>query len=294
MFLAGLSGLVETDFKKVVALSTLRQLGLMVTRLGGGLLLIRFFHLVVHAYAKALLFIAVGYILHSRMSYQDSRVIKILPIEIKFIYSVVFLSNLRLAGGAFMSGFFSKEIILEGSWGAIFGTVEVLLRILACVVTVIYSFRILLVLAPLRRKSLRITHMSPPTPVFIWACLPLMVFRVAGGWLWEPLFEGGPLILPASAKICGVLILPLGVRLYLLFQEKIGRRSIRWAGSIWCLPFLLPKPRENSLRLSRLLKERDQSVVEELTYSLIKPPSPPLQPFGIKLVFIRFVVMTLL
>ena len=73
MVLAGMRALEETDSKKIVALSTLRQLGLIIIRLGVGGAFIAFFHLLSHAFFKALLFIVVGNIIHLSLRYQDLR-----------------------------------------------------------------------------------------------------------------------------------------------------------------------------------------------------------------------------
>lgn len=74
ILIAGLSAIHERDMKKIVALSTLRQLGLIVRTLGLGLRQLAFFHLLSHAYFKAILFITVGNIIHCSNSYQDIRV----------------------------------------------------------------------------------------------------------------------------------------------------------------------------------------------------------------------------
>jgi NADH-ubiquinone oxidoreductase chain 5 len=73
IIIAGLSALSEIDIKKIVALSTLRQLGLIIRALGCDNWVVRYFHLLAHAYVKALLFIRVGTLIHSALDYQDIR-----------------------------------------------------------------------------------------------------------------------------------------------------------------------------------------------------------------------------
>ena len=113
ILIARVRALFEIDLKKIVALSTLRQLGVIVLRLGLGAYIARFFHLLTHAFFKALLFLATGGIIHRRNSYQDLRTMgrasKIIPLTRRF----VLLSLLRLIGLPFISAFFSKELILE-------------------------------------------------------------------------------------------------------------------------------------------------------------------------------------
>lgn len=113
IILASISALFEIDLKKIVALSTLRQLGVIILRLGLGAYIARFFHLLSHAFFKALLFISTGNIIHNSKDYQDLRQVggsaKILPVTNRF----TLISRIRLIGVPFMSAFFSKEIILE-------------------------------------------------------------------------------------------------------------------------------------------------------------------------------------
>lgn len=79
MLIAGIRGMAENDFKKIIALSTLSQLGLMVACIGAGLVEVAFFHLVLHAFFKAMLFIAAGFAIHSRINFQDIRRMQLLP-----------------------------------------------------------------------------------------------------------------------------------------------------------------------------------------------------------------------
>lgn len=113
IILAGITALKELDIKKIVALSTLSQLGLIMTAIGLGLYEIAYFHLLTHAFFKALLFIAVGNMIHLSRDFQDLR--KISLIEFCFPVSLSFslVANLRLCGLPFLAGFYSKDLVLE-------------------------------------------------------------------------------------------------------------------------------------------------------------------------------------
>jgi len=113
LIVAGLAALIETDAKKTVALSTLRQLGLIFIAFSIGIPIICFFHIIIHAFAKANLFIIIGNLLHNSFSQQDSRLIRSSTINI-FIVLASTTRILRLIGLTFTSGFFSKEQILIG------------------------------------------------------------------------------------------------------------------------------------------------------------------------------------
>ena len=103
----------ELDIKKVIALSTLRQLGVIFFSLGLGLSYLRFFHLLSHAYFKAILFIAAGAVIHRVKDYQDLRKIGTFQVRIPRLAGVIIIRNLRLCGLPFMAGFYSKDVILE-------------------------------------------------------------------------------------------------------------------------------------------------------------------------------------
>jgi len=111
--MAGGSALIELDIKKIIALSTLRQLGVIFFSLGLGQPFITFFHLVSHAYFKAILFMAAGAAIHRIKDYQDLRKMGGYHNNHIIIGSIIMISNLSLCGLPFMSGFYSKDIILE-------------------------------------------------------------------------------------------------------------------------------------------------------------------------------------
>ena len=113
MWIAGMSAMGELDIKKVIALSTLSQLGLMFITLGLGLPTLAFFHLAAHAYFKAILFMCAGSIIHRIKDYQDIRTMGQAVSSLPVSAAVVIVSNLRLCGIPFMSGFYSKDLILE-------------------------------------------------------------------------------------------------------------------------------------------------------------------------------------
>jgi len=113
IFIARFRAFFEIDIKKIVALSTLSQLGVIITRLGAGFRILGFFHLLSHAFFKALLFVSAGNLIHRSESYQDLRVIGGNTEVIPFRKRIVIGSSLSLCGLPFISAFYSKEIIIE-------------------------------------------------------------------------------------------------------------------------------------------------------------------------------------
>nr|WDV10685.1 NADH dehydrogenase subunit 5 [Parnassius nomion] len=113
MFMAGISANYEFDLKKIIALSTLSQLGLMMSILSMGLPELAFFHLLTHAMFKALLFMCVGVIIHMMNDNQDIRYMGGISLYIPMTSLCMNISNLALCGIPFLAGFYSKDLILE-------------------------------------------------------------------------------------------------------------------------------------------------------------------------------------
>jgi NADH-ubiquinone oxidoreductase chain 5 len=113
MFIAGLGANFEFDLKRIIALSTLRQSGLIIINISIGLSGLAFFHLLTHALFRALLFISAGDVIHSIGDSQDIRFMGGLSICIPFTSSSLTVSNFALCGMPFFALFYSKDFILE-------------------------------------------------------------------------------------------------------------------------------------------------------------------------------------
>nr|AHL17324.1 NADH dehydrogenase subunit 5 [Stichophthalma howqua] len=113
MFMAGICANYEFDLKKIIALSTLSQLGLMMSILSMGYYYLSLYHLLTHAMFKALLFMCAGKIIHLMNNNQDIRLMGGLSLYIPLTSLCMNISNLSLCGIPFLSGFYSKDMILE-------------------------------------------------------------------------------------------------------------------------------------------------------------------------------------
>nr|YP_010233997.1 NADH dehydrogenase subunit 5 [Hyriopsis bialata]QTA71693.1 NADH dehydrogenase subunit 5 [Hyriopsis bialata] len=143
MMMAGLSACFEVDMKKIIALSTLSQLGLMMYTIGIGYPIIAVFHLFTHALFKALLFLCAGSVIHFSADTQDGRILgginKLLP----FSGACLILSSAVLCGMPFLSGFYSKDLILEGAFSGTGGVMEIVVVLVGASLSLVYSSRIL-------------------------------------------------------------------------------------------------------------------------------------------------------
>jgi len=140
---SGLAASFECDVKKVVALSTLRQLGLIVTSVGIGERSLCFAHLNTHAAFKALLFLAVGTLIHSTYGSQEARAAPFLTSSSAFTFLVLITSCLSMCGIGFLSGWVTKEAILFACYSRFLSLTTLLLLYLGVCLTIIYSLRLL-------------------------------------------------------------------------------------------------------------------------------------------------------
>uniref|UniRef100_A0AAU6QFR2 NADH-ubiquinone oxidoreductase chain 5 n=1 Tax=Nepsalus decorillus TaxID=2950594 RepID=A0AAU6QFR2_9NEOP len=143
MFMAGLGANYEFDLKKIIALSTLSQLGLMMSILSLGYSNLAFFHLLTHALFKALLFMCAGSVIHSVNNTQDIRFMGGLINMLPLTCTCFNVSNLALCGMPFLAGFYSKDLILEIVSMSGINYLIYLLYFLSTGLTVCYSFRLM-------------------------------------------------------------------------------------------------------------------------------------------------------
>lgn len=189
MFISGLGANFEIDLKKIIALSTLSQLGVIIFILSLGFSELAFFHLLAHALFKSLLFLCAGGFIHRSADCQDIRYLG--GVIIRTPVSSVFFSccSLSLCGFPFLSGFYSKDLILEAYIMGDMGIVIILLVVLGTFFTVTYSARLMryLFLKNLGLKSLLILGeegglLAPMGGLFFVS----VAAGSAMSWVWVP------------------------------------------------------------------------------------------------------------
>nr|UXW93471.1 NADH dehydrogenase subunit 5 [Blasticotoma sp. 'minuta'] len=142
MFMAGLSANFEYDLKKIIALSTLSQLGLMISIFCLGFVDLTFFHLVIHAMFKAMLFMSAGILIHNLGNQQDIRYMGSLFNHMPLLSICFNVSNMSLCGFLFLSGFYSKDIILESIICSFYDLLIYTMFFFSMLFTVMYTFRV--------------------------------------------------------------------------------------------------------------------------------------------------------
>ncbi len=140
----GLLGVVQNDIKRVVAYSTLSQLGYMTVALGASAYSVAIFHLVTHAFFKALLFLAAGSVIMGMHHEQDMRRMGGLWRKMPLTYAVSLLGSLALIGAPFFSGFYSKDMIIEAVESSSLGVAQTVhtMLLIGVFITAFYSFRL--------------------------------------------------------------------------------------------------------------------------------------------------------
>jgi len=158
--IAGLAASLECDTKKIIALSTLRQLGLIVTSLGLGARSLCFAHLNTHAAFKALLFLGIGSYIHSIYGSQEARSVVQVHSNSPFSIVVLLSASLSMCGLVFLSGWVTKEAILESRFNNVVSLISLLFFYLGIGLTLVYSLRLAYTLIYTS------THITPLSPTF--------------------------------------------------------------------------------------------------------------------------------
>ena len=143
-FFAATIALVQTDIKKIIAYSTCSQLGYMFFATGVGAYNVAMFHLFTHAFFKALLFLGAGSVIHSFKDEQDIEKMGGVYKKIPYTYALMLVGTLALTGFPFLSGFYSKDAIIEFAYlrGNVTGIYAAGIGIVTAMLTAIYSWRL--------------------------------------------------------------------------------------------------------------------------------------------------------
>nr|URX53235.1 NADH dehydrogenase subunit 5 [Neotermes nr. kartaboensis] len=181
MFMAGLGANFEYDLSKIIALSTLSQLGLMIGAVSVGLVDLAFFHLLTHALFSALLFMCAGVIIHTMNDSQDIRFMGNLSFQMPLTSTCLGVSSFALCGMPFLAGFYSSDLILEMvslSYINLFGFV---LFFVSTGLTVCYSFRLFYYVFCGDFNLFSFYHIGDSSFNMMCGMIGLMVVAVFGG-----------------------------------------------------------------------------------------------------------------
>nr|UQJ73610.1 NADH dehydrogenase subunit 5 [Potthastia sp. 4XL] len=249
MFMAGLGANFEFDLKKIIALSTLSQLGLMMSILAMGLPKLAFFHLLTHALFKALLFMCAGAIIHNMKNSQDIRDMGCLSTFMPFSTSCLNVANLALCGMPFLAGFYSKDLILEMVSLSYVNMFSFFLYFFSTGLTVCYSFRLVFYSLTGGFNSSALNCLNDEAWVMSKSMSGLLIMAIVGGsmlsWL---IFPVPPMIcLPFLLKFLTLMVCVIGgLSGYLIsnnnfysFNKSLNYYSLSFfSSSMWFMPNL--------------------------------------------------------
>jgi NADH-ubiquinone oxidoreductase chain 5 len=191
---AASSGLLQNDLKRIIAFSTISQLGYMFMAIGLSQYDVALLHMSSHAFFKALLFLSAGAIIHSLSDVQDIRKMGGLQQFLPFVYSAVVIGSLSLMALPWMSGFYSKDLIIELAYAqyTVSGFTAYTLGTITAALTAFYSFRLISLVFLSYPNAPRVSYLNVHE-ASIQVIIPLVVlslFSIFFGYIFSDLFVG--------------------------------------------------------------------------------------------------------
>nr|YP_010015586.1 NADH dehydrogenase subunit 5 [Svistella anhuiensis]QFG38964.1 NADH dehydrogenase subunit 5 [Svistella anhuiensis] len=249
MFMAGLGANFEFDLKKIIALSTLSQLGFMVSAIGLGMPNLAFFHLLTHALFKALLFMCAGVIIHNFNNLQDIRGMGSLVHQMPFTSICFSFSNLALCGMPFLTGFYSKDLILEMSLMTFMNKFVFIMFFMSVGLTVCYSFRLIYYLMSMDFNYNSFHVLNDEEWQFIFPMLIMVLFSIFGGSFlsWFLLDIPEVIMLSVIMKYLVLMLSILGgwigyeMSNFNVFMNSVNfsyKNVVNFLGEMWFMPYL--------------------------------------------------------
>lgn len=228
IIIAGIRATTECDIKKIIALSTLRQLGMIITRIGLGFPQIAFIHIVIHALFKALLFICAGNLIRIHDHAQDLRWIGNTLNSAPITSTCILIANTALCGFPFIAGFYSKDIIIEAALFSKQNGFMVILILLSVGFTSFYSIRfsIATVWGPRLHKphSSSKEEIKVIKPIIIIALLSIVT---GSAILWSIPRFAEPTNLPLSIKLRTLILVIIGAMIgWISSNSSINTRKL--------------------------------------------------------------------
>nr|YP_009236867.1 NADH dehydrogenase subunit 5 [Telchinia kalinzu]AMJ17325.1 NADH dehydrogenase subunit 5 [Telchinia kalinzu] len=212
MMMAGISANYEFDLKKIIALSTLSQLGLMMSILSMGFYDLAFFHLLTHAMFKALLFMCAGVIIHMMNDSQDIRGMGGISLYIPLTSLCMNISNLALCGIPFLAGFYSKDMILEMVSMSNLNLMIFYLYYFSTGLTMFYTIRLLMYLMINDFNLVVIYNLYDEDYVMLKSMMTLLFMSlISGSFLsWMIFYYPYMIYLPFSLKMMVIYVSIMG------------------------------------------------------------------------------------
>ena len=193
-FFAATVALVQSDIKKIIAYSTCSQLGYMFFAAGVGAYSVAMFHLFTHAFFKALLFLGSGSVIHSFQNEQDINKMGGIRKKLPYTYALMVIGTLALTGFPFLSGYYSKDAIIEFAFlkGNTLGMCAAIIGVFTALLTSIYSWRLIFKTfhGNYNNSKIKIESMHESPPTMLVPLIILALGAIFAGILFKGLFIG--------------------------------------------------------------------------------------------------------
>nr|YP_009183759.1 NADH dehydrogenase subunit 5 [Heliothis subflexa]ALN38369.1 NADH dehydrogenase subunit 5 [Heliothis subflexa] len=249
MFMAGISANYEFDLKKIIALSTLSQLGLMMSILSMGMPDLAFFHLLTHAMFKALLFMCAGVIIHMMNDMQDIRFMGGISLYIPLTTLCMNISNMALCGIPFLAGFYSKDLILEMVSFSSFNLSIFFLFYFSTGLTMFYSFRLVMYLMINDYNLMSVYNLYDEDYIMLKSMFTLLFMSVVSGSFLNWMIFSYPymIYLPFNMKMMVIYVSLIGgifgylisnMNIYSMNKFIMTYNLSNFLGMMWFMPNL--------------------------------------------------------
>nr|UOK09833.1 NADH dehydrogenase subunit 5 [Ixodes confusus] len=244
LFMAGIGANLEMDFKKIIAFSTLSQLGMIMMILSLGKMEFAFFHLLMHALFKSMLFLCAGLIIHNMGGIQDLRYLGNFFAYSPLISGCMGLASMSLFGFPFMGGFYSKDLILEYVYMKMDNIFYLFLLMISTGLTVMYCMRMLYyVVWKGVMMSLYYSVDLDKVMVFPIYMLSMMVVLMGNLLSWLMFYCEELIVLSNFSKLLNLLLIMLMVVIFfIMYINKIKGFSMGniylFFSNMWFMSFL--------------------------------------------------------
>nr|QHN89243.1 NADH dehydrogenase subunit 5 [Tapinoma melanocephalum] len=266
LFMSGLMANVEFDLKKIIALSTLSQLGMMMMILSLGFSMISFYHLLVHAVFKSMLFMCAGIMIHLMNNNQDIRNYGSLNEFIPFTMMSFYISSISLCGFPFLAGFYSKDLIMEVIYLNSINLFLMILTVLSLMLTVSYSFRLFYYVFFGEMKFISFVYIKENMIMNMSMMMLTLLSMIVGSmYMWMFMSDFYVPLLPLKVKMLTINMCVLGVILGLLVYFLITLNLymfMYFISSMWFLNYFMMVIYKPSLIFGNMMFMVDKIWVE--------------------------------
>nr|YP_009590117.1 NADH dehydrogenase subunit 5 [Magicicada septendecula]YP_009590130.1 NADH dehydrogenase subunit 5 [Magicicada tredecula]QBM09102.1 NADH dehydrogenase subunit 5 [Magicicada septendecula]QBM09115.1 NADH dehydrogenase subunit 5 [Magicicada septendecula]QBM09362.1 NADH dehydrogenase subunit 5 [Magicicada septendecula]QBM09375.1 NADH dehydrogenase subunit 5 [Magicicada septendecula]QBM09388.1 NADH dehydrogenase subunit 5 [Magicicada septendecula] len=240
MIMSGLAANFEFDLKKIIALSTLSQLGIMMSILMFGYPMLSFFHLIIHALFKASLFLCAGVLIHSLMNNQDIRMMGCMSYNMPMTSTFMNIANLSLCGMPFMSGFYSKDLIMEMMCSSNINFLILLLMYIGIGMTSFYSARLTYFSMNMNFNYYSFSSQNESFNSMLKSIMILSIYSILSGSMFSWIMFNNPvsIILPMEGKLMAMALSFLGLLIgyeMSMFSSMVKKFTSEFMNSMWFL-----------------------------------------------------------